>query len=583
MAKSRLIGDQHVQEVHMALLKKISVGDDADWSANISESSRETATFILNKFDLPTKITCKLDKKNPDKHNDLMITKDGIKYPINLFFVQGKGSIQPKNLGAKSFLSKHFLSVDIQDRFNFFVEQEYIQYLKELLDLKEVDYSYIKEIKLLKAKVRSLFTSFDDDSNVCRDRFLLSIRDYCFNLLQETYNSNHDGFMNAFNSLLMVDQTNIITRITKGKIIIEEFKPEISNYHEIVVYKKGRNTIGIQCGTVALTLRFKFENKPDSSIKLATGFEEYDKIADFSSHIINKNKGTIQKVDDIISKTFHSPNKNTSNAVGKCHEAFAYYWMLKKHPNVIQADDLECAAFLSNYLPKIDSATANAIQKSSENTAETIANYIYEKKGAVLVEGIQIVADIYTSDRLNTGDLKISIRFANSHVEELYISLKAIRKIGQKITTKNPGIGTILDKTYFNIRTDLKSLVTEIKEEYNHGLSRQDCLMKISQEIGIALETAPQDNLKRGIEHLLGEALMIITAYEQNKAFYIEHHDITSDVRVLCNTPSKIQNTLLWNNGKEQISLRVKFSSGESHGWSSIKLSSEYLYTQIKN
>lgn len=76
---------------------------------------------------------------------------------------------------------------------------------------------------------------------------------------------------------------------------------------------------------------------------------------------------------------------------------------------------------------------------------------------------------------------------------------------------------------------------------------------------------------------------MIITAYEQNKAFYIEHHDITSDVRVLCNTPSKIQNTLLWNNGKEQISLRVKFSSGESHGWSSIKLSSEYLYTQIKN
>jgi hypothetical protein len=578
MAKSRFIGDQHVEQVYMALLKYIS-NDGSDWSTTFSESSMKTASFILDKFDSPTSITCKFDKKNPDKHNDLTINKDSNKYPINLFFVQGNRPIQPKNLGSKSFLSKYFLSDSMQDDFNSFFEQEYIQYLKELLSLKNVDYSYIQETKHLKAKVRSLFTYFDADGNVCRDRFLLNIRDYCFTLLQETYNSNRDGFMNAFNHLLMVDQTNIITRIFKKKIIIEEFKPVITNYQEIIVYKIGKYKIGIQCGTVALTLRFKFESNPYSSIKLATGFEEYEKITDFTTHNINKNKGTIQKIDNIVSKTFYLPNKNTSNAVGKCHEAFAYYWMLKKHPHVIQADDLECAAYLSNYLSGINNSTATAIQMSSEKTAETIAKYIYENKGAVQIEGIQIVADIYTSDRLNTGDLKISIRFADGHVEELYISLKAIRKIGQKIATKNPGIGTILDKTYFNIRTDLKSLVTEIREEYDHGLPRQDCLMKISQEIGITLETAPQDNLRRGIENLLGKALMIITAYQQNKAFYIEHHDITSDVRVLCNTPSRIQNTLLWNNGKEQISLRVKFSSGESHGWSSIKLSSEYSYT----
>lgn len=576
MSKSRLIGDQHVEEVYMALRNKMLAGY---WPSNITEPSKQTAAYIFKKITAPTSIVCKLDQANPDKFNDLMIEKDNIKYPINLFLVQGNGPIQPKNLGAKSFLSKYFLSIDMQNDFNSFLEQEYFIYLKELLDLKGVDYSYIQDPKILKAKVRTLFPKFDEESNVCRDRFLLSIRDQCFTLLQHTYNSNHDGFMNAFNVLLMLEQTNIITRINRGNIIIEEFNPEISSYNDIVLYKKGRNTIGIQCGTVSLTLRFKFENKPDSSIKLATSFEEYKKIADFTTQIINKNIITIKKIDEIVSQTSYTPEKNLSNAVGKCHEAFSYYWLLKKNPEVIQADDLECATFLSNYLSKIDNATADAIHKSSEKTAETIVNYISEKKGAVLLEGIQIVADIYTTDRLNTGDLKISIRLADGHVEELYISLKAIRKIGQKITTKNPGIGTILDKYYFDIRSDLKLLVAETKEEYNQGLSRLDCLEKISKEIGSSLKSAPQDNLRRGVQHLLGEALMIITAYEQNKSFFVEHSHITSNVSVLCNVPSKIQNTLLWNNGKEQISLRVKFSSGESHGWSSIKLTSEYLYT----
>lgn len=575
MSKSRLIGDQHVEDVYNVLRYKML---HKSWPDNTTQLSQQTAAYIWGKFPNPNSISCKLDQSNPDKYNDLIIEKDNVKYPINLFYIQGNGLIQPKNLGAKSFLSKYFLSDNNQSDFNSFMEDEYKLYLKELLDLKGVDYGYIQYTRDLKAKVKVLFPHFDGESNICRDRFLLSIRDFCFTLLQRTYNTNHDGFLNAFNTLLLSDQTNIITRMNKENVTVEEFTPNISNYKEIIVYKKGRNTIGIQYGTVALTLRFKFENKPDSSIKLATSFESYEKITDFTAQRIENNKWTIQKIEEIIAQTNYSPEKNVSNSVGKCHEAFSYYWMLKKNPTIIQVDDLECADYLKRYLSNIDSKTASAIQRSSERTAEIISKYIHEKKGAASVEGIQIVAEIYTSDRLNTGDLKISIRLEDGQVEELYISLKAIRKIGQKITTKNPGIGTILDKTYFNVRSDLNTKVAEIRGEYNNGLNRQDCLVKLSQEIGSTLEYTPQENLRRGIENLLGKSLMIITAYEQNKSFYVEHSHVTSNVVVLRNIPSNIQNTLLWNDGEEQISLRVKFSSGQSHGWSSIKLTSEYLY-----
>ena len=55
-----------------------------------------------------------------------------------------------------------------------------------------------------------------------------------------------------------------------------------------------------------------------------------------------------------------------------------------------------------------------------------------------------------------------------------------------------------------------------------------------------------------------------------------EHSKIDSVITVHVKKPSPIQNTLAWNYDLETINLRVKFSRGQEHGWSSIKLASEY-------
>ncbi|WP_421617883.1 hypothetical protein ACAF76_010465 [Brevibacillus sp. TJ4] len=573
MITSRQRGDQHVREVHAVLLHKLTTDT---WPEQASSVSLQTARYVWEKFPHPDNILCKFDYPNPDDHNDLIIIKGPTSYPVNLFIVKGSGIIQPKNPGAKSFLSRYFLTEELQERFNQFMELEYLYFLQELLELKDITYIHLPPKRELKSKVKELFPHFDKDTNLLRDRFLLKIRDYCFTLLQHNYNTNQAGFINAFNELLMTRETNIITRSRKKGVTVEEFAPEMGHYQDIIVYKKGKNIIGIHYGSIALTLRFKFESSPASSIKLATSFESYR--TDFRSEIIQKNNRTLQQINQILYEMNYNPNGNVSNAVGKCHEAFTYYWILKQNPDVIQADDEECTSYLLRYLPRIDRQTAAAIQESSEKTAAVILEFIQKKKNNAILEGIQLVADIYTSDRLNTGDLKISIRYINGNVEEIYISLKAISKIGQKITTKNPGIGTILSRMFFDVREDLNEKVSEVKKMYENGLDRYECLVTLSQEIGFALEQAPQENLKRGINNLLGKALMIITAYEQKKAFHVEYSQIKGNVIVKRNTPSNIQNTLLWNNGDQQLSLRVKFSKGESHGWSSIKLTSEYLY-----
>ncbi|MGG4453238.1 hypothetical protein [Brevibacillus porteri] len=573
MITTRQRGDEHVREVHSVLLHKLATDT---WPDQASPVALQTAHYVWEKFPNPDNILSKFDYSISDDHNDLMIKVGSSSYPVNLFIVKGSGIIQPKNLGAKSFLVKYFLTEELQERFNQFMETEYLYYLQDLLELKDITFIHLPHKRELKSKVKELFPHFDEDSNIIRDRFLLNIRDYCFSMLQHNYNTNQTGFMNAFNELLMTRETNIITRSRKTGATVEEFAPQTGNYQEIIVYKKGRNTIGIHYGSISLTLRFKFESSPDSSIKLATSFESYK--TDFRSETIQKNNRTVQQINKILNEMNYAPNGNVSNAVGKCHEAFTYYWVLKQHPNVIQTDDEECASYLLRYLPRIDSETAAAIQESSEKTAAVIFELIQKKKNDAILEGIQLVADIYTSDRLNTGDLKLSIRYINGNVEEIYISLKAISKIGQKITTKNPGVGTILSHMFFDVREDLNEKVSEVKKMYENGLDRYECLVTLSQEIGAALGQAPQENLKRGITNLLGKALMIITAYEQNKAFHVEYSQIKDSVIVKRNTPSNIQNTLLWNDGDQQLSLRIKFSKGKSHGWSSIKLTSEYLY-----
>ena len=75
---------------------------------------------------------------------------------------------------------------------------------------------------------------------------------------------------------------------------------------------------------------------------------------------------------------------------------------------------------------------------------------------------------------------------------------------------------------------------------------------------------------------LLGDSTLVLTIYSQNESLVLAHKDITDDINVYSKTPTPIQTTLRWNGDLEELSLRVKFSAGQSKGWSSLKLACEY-------
>lgn len=190
-----------------------------------------------------------------------------------------------------------------------------------------------------------------------------------------------------------------------------------------------------------------------------------------------------------------------------------------------------------------------------------------------------MVPGSYIKNRLDTGDLKLTLK-VNGNYEIESISLKAVArktKTGTSLTTKNPGIGTILGPTFFDIG-DLNPIVAIVKERFEKKeLNHKECQEVVAEELGRQLQHATQENLKRGIKNLLGEAMVAITFYRNNESVCIEHSEINTGIRVIPQKPSAIQTTLEWNKGDEIIRLRVKFSAGHHHGWSSLKLASEYL------
>jgi hypothetical protein len=573
MNKSRRIGDQHLDDVHYILNYKLQNGN---WPKEVQKGPLLTAQYIIEKFPNIKDARYKFDYINSDQYKDLTLVLENKEVDINLFLTRSNSPIQPKNLGAKSFLEKYFLSENLQNDFNTYLNKEHLRFLRNLVQLKEGNFVVIKDQKELRQKVKTYYKKFDEPSNEQRNIFLYNLREYCFSLIQNTYNSNATGFVHAYKSLLMIGEVSIITRILKSKVKIEEFKPTITAYENIKIYKKGSNSIGIQYGSVALILRFKFENKPNSSIKLATSYEVFKDDNEFINKNYQYNVKTVKKVDNLIKSMTYQHTENTSNAIGKCHEALTYYWFLNKIPNVIQADDSECLQYINNYAPYIKPDTFAKIQVCSSKTVDAIIDHLTGKYTLFNIESVELVADIYLTDKLNTADLKVSIKIDNETLEEVYISLKALKTKNQKITTKNPGIGSILGPKYFNVR-DISETVAEVKEDYlNHNIDHQESLIRLSNEIGINLEQASQKNLRQGLKNLLGSALMIVAIYEHNECYCVEHSQINTFVKVLRSHPTAIQNTLTWNNEKEQLSLRIKFSRGHHHGWSSVKLVSEY-------
>jgi hypothetical protein len=570
MPKSpRHIGDEHVKSVHQALLLHIRNNSIMEYPLTVIE----TVHFIMNKYSNINFVTSKFDAKQPDYTSDLTLyLNDNSTISVNIFIIKKGGRIQPKNPGAKSFLKKYFLSEKLQKKFNSILEKNYLYFLSKLIEY-EKGIHYISDEKELKRLVSTYFPKFTNGINPYRESFLYSLRETCFHLLKDSFNEKSEGYFHAYNEFFMTKDFNVITSYGKdnSEVSVSEFNIGKPHFGDINVYKIGKSTVGIKFGRVALTLRFKFESGPNSSIKLAASYESFREVSE--NEIINLK--TIQKMTDMLYTHQCTQTLNASNAIGKCHESLTYYYFLKEFPSVTQVDPNESISFLDKYLSLVKPNILEKLYKSTATVVPVIKEKLNEKYKHYRIESIELVPDSYIDDPLNTGDLQLVLK-VGSKIEIENISLKALAKKNNKITTKNPGIGTILGPTYFNIG-NIDPVVNEVKAKFQIGeLNHKESLVALSNELGLVLSEATQEQLKQGIENLLGKAITAITFYEDGISYCKEHSKINSIVKVYLKKPSNIQNTLSWNNNEETLSLRVKFSKGQNHGWSTIKLTSEY-------
>lgn len=557
MGESHDKGKAHVLNVYKAL-----IGNDI---------KHPTAKFIKEKFPAIQKVENKYEHPNPDLQPDLKIILHNNKsVNINLFSIQGNAKIQPKNLGAKSFISRYFYNEYFQQLFNESLESELKIFFKEILSTKNKPVLY-DTLSILRNEVKSTFTKFTKEINSYRTGFLIRIRDIAFNVIKEAYNTNKESLRKTFDELMMVDAVNIITRFKNGDIfMVEEWKVEIDYNQPLEIYKKGVSTIGLRIGRDALTLRFKFESSPHTSIKLASSYEKFEE----QSKLELKNNRTIKIFNSEIVNHQGNLNKNDSNAIGKCNEAIIYYQMVKNNLSIEQVDDSVFIGMFKTYSSSVSNEVIMDLANTAPSTVEAIQTYLYEKYGDYILKSIELVPDSYIKNRLDTSDLKLGFTVENKYLEE-GLSLKALARKTSKITVKNPGAGQILGPLYFGVGS-LVSLIDELKIKFEKGtLTHQDCLKKVSMETGEALVVAAKKDIQKGLIALLGEQTKVISIYKTNECSIIELQNVGENIKVKTQYPSDIQTTFIDPENNFELTLRVKFSSGQSKGWSSLKFAAE--------
>lgn len=576
MKKSRKIGDLHVIQVYEELKKYLENGTPIDETT----VHGATAKFILDKIPSVHTIKNKFQYKQPDKHPDLIISSgEGITSLVNLFKIKNRGKIQPKNLGAKSFLEKYFDSRELQNKFNNYFAIEYIKYLDEIIKIGNLE-CIIGTIKDKKREIKTKYPSFSEEIEQCRENFLYSLREYCFKLLAEEYNSGAEGIRHAFHDLFMKDSINVITRYDSYNelLSVEEFNPQIGNVSDFKIIKKTKYSIGVSTSDITLLIRFKFESSPVSSTKLATSFENLPEV----HTVVQKNKESIELFkEELVDHIDINVSKKDQNAIGKCNEAIIYYQIIKFESSIRQVDTSSFINMFIEYSLLVPSDIIEKLIAVSEVAVIGLLKYLTKKHKEFIIESIELVPDNYIKNRLDTSDLMLVLKVNNKYISEP-ISLKATEKRTGKVTSKNPGIGTILGPNYFDLNS-LNPIVAESKARYhNSELAHKEVLEIVSDQLGEELIIADQSNLIKGIKALLGEALLLIVFYGIKDYYVLEHGSVQTNVVVKKNYPTRIQNTLYWNNQKEEISLRVKFSGNQSKGWTSLKLACDYKYSKKK-
>lgn len=570
MNKQSTIGKLHVINVGAALnqfLKGNSI-------TGFTEPVQETAKYIIDLYPNIQEVITKYDTTNPYLQPDLRLKLHETKeVKISLFYIKGSSKIQPKNIGAKSFLEKYFHSEILQNKFNAFLSSEYDKYLNNIVKTKEHIKSSKQTTTELRKKVKQYYPKFVCEIDPYRKSLLYTLREYCFQLLKDEFNEDKLGILNAFKEFLMMDTINIITRHDGGNkcLLVEEWNFSTNSIKDIHIYKKGNTTVGIRMGREAITIRFKLESGPASSIKLATSYDYLP-----TEHtLVKSNLKSIETFEQSIAKHKQIETGDTSNAIGKCNEAMTYYRILKTNPSISQVDAEEYQQMLTKYSPVVPHKTLLNLYNSSESANEAIQQYLQEKYQNYVIESIQLIPDIYIKNRLDTRDLLIVLQVDKQYIEEGF-SLKGIAKNNVKITVKNPGAGQILGPQYFNSGS-LKQVIATTKEAFQENqLDHQEAIEIVSEAIGQNLQTTSQEKLIKGITSIIGYAPTLVTVYTTNKSKIIKHGAVTGVINVYPKKPSPKQTTLSWNENEEELSLRVKFSGSQSKGWSSLKLACEY-------
>ena len=571
----RQIGDKHVKDVALEIREYLSTGT----FSNCSSIAAATAQFIMDRQNGIADVRGKFETDNTNTHPDLLLTtEDGKKIAVNLYKIKNSQKIQPKNLGAKSFIEKYFQSPELQGEFNAYFSAAYkdclkdmVGAIKEVADKKETAREYKRQLK-------SYTFQSNEELNEIRSRFLYELREKCFLLFLQQYNERCEGMQNAFNELFMTDSFNVISRHKGNELIkVEEFKVVVPEVEKVSLSKIGANTLGLSIENITLTLRFKFESGPTSSIKLATSFTEKKT----STKVADENRKSLLSFESAVSKRLtKSAIGADQNAIGKCSESVFYSQLLKEIGGVKQLDKQSFIRMFTEYSNKVRNKDIADIIKTTAGAVNGLIQFLDKRYGDYVVESIELVPDNYLKNRLDTADIELVIKSSGKYTTEP-VSLKATQKNSGSITCKNPGVGQIMGPTYFDLnQTILTALVARLKNDFtNSDDDRRETMREVSGNIGQQLINAPERNLIKGIQALLGRAVVVIVFYRQNQHLLLEHDEEgIKDILVHTNTPTYIQNTLQWLGGTEKISLRVKFSGGKHRGWSSLKLACSHNY-----
>src|SRR5690606_18954349 len=125
-----------------------------------SDTVYETVKFLHSRFPRIRSVVSKFESENPDKEKDLKLYLDkGEPISINLFLIKKGARIQPKNPGAKSFLTKYFISRELQDIFNQKYDEYYLEFLKDLLSHNKGTH-YLSDRRELKKLIDIYYPKF---------------------------------------------------------------------------------------------------------------------------------------------------------------------------------------------------------------------------------------------------------------------------------------------------------------------------------------------------------------------------------------------------------------------------------------